>query len=155
MIRIAQRKDQVETDGTLLAAKKISPDEMIAQMGNYVHEVFPRQHPYRFETRAQFLEFAKDVRSAVQEAGLPTNDLRVQGSSLRKKTAKDVDIAVIIDDRVFDGQLLKLFDGKVALDGAPVQLTLDGSVSSFLPSGRMRQPMVIGTMPKLGHLLTV
>lgn len=55
------------------------------------------------------------VLAAVKDAGLPTNDVRVQGSALRKPTADDVDLAVLfVDEATFDKLQVDRFDGRAA-----------------------------------------
>lgn len=125
LMRIAQRKDRIEDNGTV-TRKQISPDEMIRQMRNYVNEVLSRGYPYRIRDKDQFAQFSAQIKAAVEAAGLPSGDVRIQGSVLRKDTAPDIDVAVLVDDRAFDAQLVKVFDGGVRLNDRNVALTLDG-----------------------------
>jgi hypothetical protein len=123
LIRIAQRKDL--TIDSKHVRKQISPDEMIQQMHNHVEVVLPQGHPYRIDSQADFKKFSDKIRSEVAKAGLPTDDIRVQGSALRKPNAGDIDLAVLIDDRLFDAQLFKVFEGKVTCDGKEVHLRVE------------------------------
>ncbi|AXO80710.1 hypothetical protein DZC78_10045 [Olleya aquimaris] len=57
--------------------------------------------------------------------GIPIDDVRIQGSALRKKypKPKDVDLAVFVDDTVFNNYLKKAFKGKIKLDGKVVDIS--------------------------------
>ena len=123
LIRIAQRKDQVHEDGTVVK-KQLSPDELIGQMHNYKEVIEPRGYPYRFASKKQFEQFGHEIKKAAAGAGLPTDDIRIQGSSLRNPAARDVDIAILIADGKFDAQLVKTFEGKIKLEGKPVTLDI-------------------------------
>jgi hypothetical protein len=121
LIRIAQRKDQVH-EGDAVVKKKLTADELIGQMHNYKEVVEPRGYPYRFASKKQFEQFGHEIKHAAAAAGLPTDDIRIQGSSLRNPAAKDVDVAILIADSAFDTQLVKTFEGKITLEGKPVTL---------------------------------
>jgi hypothetical protein len=95
-------------------AKPISAADLMQQMENWVNVVHKRGFPYKFADLGEFQQFSRTLLTAVKEAGLPTNDVRVQGSSLRKPTADDVDPAVFVDEATFDKLLVDRFDGRAA-----------------------------------------
>lgn len=104
------------------ARKAIPAPELMEQMTNWSMHVALRGFPYRFDDLAQYKEFSKDLLDGVQRATLPADDVRVQGSSLRKPTANDVDIAVFVDETVFDKMLVERFDGRITHSGAKISL---------------------------------
>jgi hypothetical protein len=91
--------------------KRISSEELIQQMTNYATVVKERGYPYRFESQEQFNAFKADLIAELQKFGLETGDVRIQGSSLRKPDAKDVDVAVLVDRETFQQMLEKRFGG--------------------------------------------
>lgn len=103
--------------------KAISAAELAQQMDNWANVIDKRGFPYKFKTLAEFKEFGKDLRDGLQRAGFPVDDIRVQGSSLRKPGANDVDIAVFADRDRFDKILTDGFDGKVRLGNEKVPLS--------------------------------
>lgn len=111
-------------------AKAISAADLMVQMENWASIVSKRGYPFKFTDLAEFQQFSKDLLEAVKAAGLPTDDVRVQGSALRKPTADDVDLAVFVSESVFDNLLIDRFEGKAAFsDAAPtprVKLPLKG-----------------------------
>jgi hypothetical protein len=101
-------------------AKAISAADLMQQMENWARVVSPQKFPYKFNNLAEFQQFSRDLLAAVEAAGLPTNDVRVQGSSLRKPTADDVDLAVFVDEATFDKLLVDYFEGSARFsDKAP------------------------------------
>jgi hypothetical protein len=152
LIRIAQRKDQVGELGKV-SKKAFTAPEMIQQMHNYVEVVLPQGHPYRISSKEQFAELGNDLRSAAARSGLPIDDIRIQGSALRNPDAKDIDIAILIDDRSFDAQLIKTFEGNVSLrNGTEIPLSLDTLEATVMDiardnvSGRTRYTAEARTM---------
>jgi ferredoxin len=103
-------------------AKKISAPDLMQQMENWAGKVKARGFPYKFADLAEFQRFSKDLIEKVRATGLPVDDVRVQGSSLRKETAADVDIAVFVEQSVFDKLLIDRFDGRITKGGAKVPL---------------------------------
>jgi hypothetical protein len=94
-------------------AKRISAVELMQQMENY-NAVRGRGYPYRFRDLAEFQRFSDDLIAAVRQAGLPTSDIRIQGSSLRTPRAADVDIAVFVEESLFDQMLVNRFHNRAA-----------------------------------------
>ncbi|HEY5959799.1 MAG TPA: hypothetical protein VIV60_24765 [Polyangiaceae bacterium] len=109
--------------------KPITADELMQQMENWT-EVSKRGYPYKFESAEQFKAFSNDLVGKLDAAGIPTDDVRIQGSSLRNPNAGDVDIAVFVDDSTLDNMLVQRYDGRAALAneanpskaGTPLQL---------------------------------
>ena len=73
------------------ASKPISAAELIRQMENYALDVRPRGYPYRFDNPESFERFRIRLLEGLQQVGLPTNDVRIQGSSLRNPNAVALD----------------------------------------------------------------
>ena len=82
-------------------AKAIGAAELMQQMENWVNVVKKRGYPYRFADMAEFQKFSRELIDGLKKAGLPDDDVRVQGSSLRKPGANDVDVAVFVNENVF------------------------------------------------------
>jgi len=81
--------------------KPIDADVLMTQMDTYVNIVKARGFPFKFDSIADFVNFSTDLKSLLARYGLPIDDIRIQGSSLRSQEAKDVDIAVFIDAKQF------------------------------------------------------
>lgn len=99
-------------------AKAISAADLMAQMENWAKVVSGRGFPYKFADLAEFRQFSKDLIEAVKTAGLPTDDVRVQGSSLRKPGADDVDTVVFVSESKMAQLLIDRFDGKASFSEA-------------------------------------
>ena len=67
-----------------------------------------RGFPYGFESMAHFERFKQSIRAALTKFGLPTADIRVQGSSLHKLTPGDVDVAVVVDQTEYNRLVQKM-----------------------------------------------
>ncbi|MFI9507022.1 hypothetical protein [Nocardia sp. NPDC052566] len=104
LIRIASRE-----------AKPITSRQLIEQMNNWVNVVQPRGYPYRFTSLAEYEGFKTALLGNTQRAGLSTENIFVQGSSLRTPAARDIDIAIFVSEQKFDSMLIGNFQGKVAL----------------------------------------
>jgi hypothetical protein len=91
-------------------------------MENWANVVSKRGYPFKFEDLAQFKAFSKDLIDGVRSVGLPVDDVRVQGSALRKPTANDVDLAVFVDQAVFDRLLIDRFHARIAKGGTKIAL---------------------------------
>lgn len=103
--------------------KAISAADLMKQMENWTSEVSKRGFPYKFTDMAQFEAFSADLIKGVREAKLPTNDVRIQGSALRKPGADDVDIAVFVEESAFDKLLVDRYNERAALaDGTKIDL---------------------------------
>ena len=101
-------------------AKRISAADLMTQMDNWTSTVSKRGYPFKFKNAEEFAQFGHDLKGELGGADLPTDDVRVQGSSLRKPTADDVDLAVVVDAAKFDELLLKRYDNRIAFsDKAP------------------------------------
>ena len=86
----------------------------------------PRGYPYRFADLAAFQQFSKDLLEGVRKAGLPTDDVRVQGSSLRKTGANDVDLAVFVDEAAFDKLLIDRYHERIVIKENGTKVSLKG-----------------------------
>lgn len=94
--------------------KPITSRGLIEQMKNWVNVIQPRGYPYRFASTEEFQGFNAALLDNVRKAGLPADQVFVQGSSLRKVAAADVDLAVFVSNDQFYGLLTGFFRGKVA-----------------------------------------
>lgn len=104
-------------------AKAISAAELMQQMENWANLVSKRGFPYKFTDIAEFQRFSQDLLDGINKAGIPTDDVRIQGSSLRKPSANDVDIAVFVDQATFDKFLVDRYHQKIAFtDGKKIAL---------------------------------
>lgn len=115
-------------------AKAIRADELMQQMESWI-AVKNRGYPYRFEHEEQFHAFEADLIAAVKKAGLPVDDVRIQGSALRNPNARDVDIAIFMDESEFDQLLIDRFEGKAKMngpDGSKISLELSGKTHAEL-----------------------
>lgn len=96
-------------------AKAVSALDLMQQMDNWANVVSSRGFPFRFADLAEFQQFSRDLLDSVQSAGLPADDVRIQGSSLRKPGANDVDLAVFVDEAKFDKILIDRYNERITL----------------------------------------
>src|SRR3989338_4212545 len=73
--------------------KQLSTAEVIEQTDNWALVIKPRKYPYLFASLEEFQLFKAKIIELANDFGIPTHDVRIQGSSLRKATTQDVDIA--------------------------------------------------------------
>src|SRR5262249_48705859 len=95
-------------------AKPITAADLMQQMENWANVVSKRGFPYKFPDLTEFQRFGTDLLEQVRRAGLPTDDVRVQGSALRKPGAADVDLAVFVSEEAFDNLLVDRYDLRAA-----------------------------------------
>jgi hypothetical protein len=103
--------------------KKIKPKDLVEQMENYVNIVLKRGFPFGFNSLEEFTKFGKDLKTSLKSIEIPIDDIRIQGSSLRKKIPKDLDLSVFVDDSKFNSYLKEAFKGKIKLDGKVVDVS--------------------------------
>jgi len=129
--------------------KRIDSEDLIEFMNNWV-EVERRGFPHGFKSKEEFNNFKKEANKLLQEAGINTYDVRVQGSALYKVTPDDTDIAVFLKDDDFDrivSEIRAKYEvankraGKITKNSKNFEKDLNkGKVSSFhfanLPDGR-------------------
>ncbi|MCD9017600.1 fibronectin type III domain-containing protein [Parachryseolinea silvisoli] len=97
--------------------KPIAAAELMNQMDNWVNVVSNpnvRGYPYKFLSKDQFEAFSNELKAGLDKIGIPSDNVRIQGSSLRTPDAKDVDMAVLITDADFDQFLVKRFSKRIA-----------------------------------------
>ena len=104
--------------------KEIKSVELLKQMDNYINIVLKRGYPFGFRNLKEFEQFCDILKSELSSIGLSTNDIRIQGSSLRKLKPKDLDLAVFIDDSNFNNLLRNAFEGKIKLNGKIVDISI-------------------------------
>ncbi|MFG1794421.1 alpha/beta hydrolase [Nocardia sp. NPDC049149] len=95
------------------AEKALTASELTTQMQNWANVVSERGFPYKFNDLEHFQRFNNDLLGELTRQGLPTETVYIQGSSLRKPTAQDVDLAVFINQEDFDGILTTYFATKI------------------------------------------
>ncbi len=103
--------------------KPIIAADLIQQMNNWANIVSKRGFPFKFADLGAFQRFSADLIAEVQAARLPADDVRIQGSALRKPTANDVDIAIFLDQAIFDKLLIDRFSGRIRKNNVPISLT--------------------------------
>ncbi|MDN3606406.1 hypothetical protein [Kaistella yonginensis] len=96
--------------------KLIHYNDLQQQMFAWKNIVEPRGYPFSFSNIQEFNFFKNKLKSIVNDWGLPVADIRVQGSSLRRANAKDVDIAIIIDESQLQQLKNMLFDRAKTLE---------------------------------------
>jgi hypothetical protein len=104
-------------------AKAITAADLMQEMENWGNVVSKRGFPYRFADLEQFKAFSKDLIDGVRSVGLPVDDVRIQGSALRRPTANDVDLAVFVEQSVFDKLLIDRFHARIAKGTTKISLT--------------------------------
>ncbi|MBL3658568.1 fibronectin type III domain-containing protein [Fulvivirga sediminis] len=130
--------------------KDFNSSELILQMDNWVSVVNKRGYPYGFNTLGDFNIFKSKVTSLLDQVGINTYDIRVQGSSLRKTTPKDIDIAIFLQQTDFNKIVENIRDNYRIINERAGKITkisknfekdlLKGKIASFhfdnLPDGR-------------------
>jgi hypothetical protein len=113
-------------------AKAITATDLVAQMENWVNEIGKRGYPYKFADLAEFKAFSKDLLDGLRAANLPTEDVRIQGSALRKPTAADVDISAFVNEAAFDKLLVDRFNERAALKDGGRSLSQGNRITNWL-----------------------
>lgn len=80
--RNSKPKDFTETSNRLL---------------NWSHGIKPRGYSYKFNSLASQNEFGASIKARLDIRGIPSNDVRIQGSSLLTSNADDTDIGIFMD----------------------------------------------------------
>jgi hypothetical protein len=106
-------------------AKAIQADELIGQMEHWVNVINKRGFPEKFANLEEFQQFSQDLLTGVKQAGIPADDIRIQGSSLRKPDAQDVDIAAFVDERSFDNLLIQRYHEKIIIKESNEKVSLN------------------------------
>ncbi len=106
-------------------AKAISADELIGQMEHWVNVISKRGFPEKFTDKNEFDQFSQDLLQGVRNAGIPADDIRIQGSSLRKTSAQDVDIATFVDEPTFDGLLIQRYHERITIKETNTKVSLN------------------------------
>ncbi len=102
------------------ADKPLTAGQLAVQMTNWSVLVSKRGFPFRFAELRTYQRFSNMLLRLVGEAGLPVNDVRIQGSALRKTEAGDVDVGIFVAQAMFDAILGGAFVGKAKRTAAPV-----------------------------------
>ncbi|MEH2366557.1 eCIS core domain-containing protein [Nostoc sp.] len=90
--------------------KSINAEELKEQMDFWSKVKKGEQVPGRFKNLDDFNKFKTDMKDNLGKKGFPNDDIRIQGSSLRKpfdpskptQGPQDVDIAVFVDEKKFN-----------------------------------------------------
>ncbi len=80
----------------------LSTKELIEQMDNWTQIIRKRGYPFLFDNLAQFKKFQTRLKKLLKKYGIPEGRMVVQGSALRSRNAKDIDIAIFVTDEVFE-----------------------------------------------------
>jgi len=90
-----------EIEGLLFVSyrvrKRIPAAQLIQETDIWVDVKKVRKYPYKFNSASEYDIFKDDIKLQLNDYGIPNSDVRVQGSSLRRVSPDDVDIAIIID----------------------------------------------------------
>lgn len=103
-------------------SKPITADELKNQMDN-IGPVRERGYPYRFESEAEFQDFSSDLSNGIEQIGLPSDDIRIQGSSLRTPNAQDVDVVVTVSQTEFTDIMTDRFSSRAKTSDGPIDMT--------------------------------
>ena len=103
-------------------AKALSATELMEQMKEWAQVVSKRGYPHRFNNLEEFRDFSRKLLDGLHRAGLPIDDVRIQGSALRTAKAKDVDVAAFVDKAAFGELLTVYFHQKIAMSGQKISL---------------------------------
>ena len=93
--------------------KPISADKLEEQMFFLTQVIIPRGYPFKFDNQEQFVAFSNTLIDKLNEEGVVSTNVCVQGSSLRKPDAGDVDIAVVISKEQFAAVVRGYYNGKL------------------------------------------
>ncbi len=104
-------------------AKRLSATELVEQMDNWVNVIRPRGYPFRFQNKEQFEQFSRELKEGLDNIGVSSKDVRVQGSSLRNPEANDVDLVAIISRDEFDDIIRKTYKEKIIREGQVVDIS--------------------------------
>lgn len=110
--------DDIALDFIYIGSRKnkpLSANQVMQEMDNFKNVVSARGYPYKFNSLQDFMQFSRDVKNKLDNLDIPTNDVRVQGSAVRKANPDDLDMAIMVDDSQFDELLKKAFGGKVKI----------------------------------------
>ncbi len=85
---------------TMAAIKNLSLKDVLAMI-NFNEGVEKAGFPPPFKDEKEFIRFQQDVTMLVRDWEIPADDIRVQGSAIRKMDPKDIDLAVIVSPAEF------------------------------------------------------
>ena len=95
-----QKMTTAEIEGFIFTAcrekKLIHFNDVKLQMFTWKNVIEPRGYPYKFSSLSEFNTFKTKLQQQLQDWELPYDNVYIQGSSLRKPLANDVDIAILI-----------------------------------------------------------
>ncbi|GEM_PF-2175091 len=102
------RMNPAEIEAFIVVACKNAPkdktilfNDLKIQMSNWKNTIEPRNYPYRFNDveeigRNHFKIFKEKLKQLLEDFDLPTDDVRIGGSSLRKTDAGDIDCYIFM-----------------------------------------------------------
>ncbi|WP_421810599.1 hypothetical protein [Flagellimonas sp.] len=96
--------------------------QLAEQIDNYVNRVLKRGYPFKFKSLEEFNEFSTELKEGLAKIGVSIDDVRIQGSALRSKDAKDVDLAAIITDADFNKFLVNRFSNRITKNEVKINL---------------------------------
>lgn len=124
------RMNPAEIEGFIITATKYSPkDKTILfnalkdQMDNWKNTIEVRGYPYKFSDDIQigvqqFTTFKNKLRTLLDDFNLPTDDIRIGGSSVRNPNAGDIDCYIFMTREQANAytERIKVFSQKFAKD---------------------------------------
>lgn len=78
--------------------KSFGKQEAMDRVHDALHLTIPRKYSYGFENLAEFIIAKNKLKQALEQAGLPTNNVYLGGSSLQMSTPRDFDIYVVVGE---------------------------------------------------------
>lgn len=121
LIYIGSRNDVIERGQ--LVKKRLSSQELIGQMDNWVNIVKERGFPYRFDDLDAFNTFKSQLLGELASLGLSTTDVRLKGSAVRKPTAGDLDITVVLTQKEFNSLIVESYGANIKKNGEKIDIS--------------------------------
>lgn len=82
--------------------KNISSTELLLRMKTWKRVIQPRGYPFKFINKEAFQNFSKATKNILEKYGIPSYDIRIQGSANVTNNARDIDIAIFVTQKEFD-----------------------------------------------------
>lgn len=107
--KIAEGKD---INGNIITIdKSFGKQEAIDRLNNTLYVTKPRNYPFGFENfDPQFKAVQTKLKQALEQAGLPTDNVYIGGSSLQKADPRDLDVYIVVGQQKLEelGEAVKL-----------------------------------------------
>ncbi|WP_159090718.1 hypothetical protein [Aquimarina aquimarini] len=92
-------------------------------MDNWVNVVQKRGYPYKFADIGEFNRFKSELKSGLDDIGISSADVRIQGSSLRTPDANDIDLVAMVTQSDFDNFVKVKFKDNIIKNGVKVDIS--------------------------------